>query len=344
MIVLKKAVICCGILFFSFCISHSVSGTELVGVLPLSNQRYQKKNDWLGFYIQARIKTNLGINSDWQFHGQNVLGLWALRLDRSLPITPLTTILIDGSFQQVASLGHISVKLTRYNADEEVTVKFEQPFVGDRLDASIDDLSLKIGRWIQPGFNLVEKADFPHHEMPAKKELFSLRRSMYEAGKTPDVRTVLFLEDLVSVNSPYELICDLGEAMIVLSQLLEVQEQKRVLKKTEKLLRKAILKNKEHARLYALLAEVYYLSGSYASWIEKTADDAIELDPQSDLGYLLKTLVSESETDVRSKDIEHLRQINPWLFSKTVDGSAYFQKGILREELSRLNKTINSTN
>ncbi len=341
MIVFKKALICYGILLVIFHFSLSVSGSELVGIFPFSNQRYQKQNDWIGFYIQARIKANLCNNSDWQFHSQNVLNLWALRLDRSLPISPQTTILIEGSFQQVAELGYVSLRINRYNSEKGSAVNFEQTFSKTLLDTHIDELSLRIGRWIQSDFSLKQTATFPHQGMQAKKEVFSMRQKMFEPGKPPDVRMILYLEELVNTNSPFELICDLGESMMIMSQMLERREQKIVLGKIETLLRKAILKNRKRSRLYSLLAEVYYLNDNYASWIEKTADDAIRFDAQNDLGYILKLIINDSDADMRKKDMESLHQVNPWLFSESLDGGALYQKGILKEEISRIINPLN---
>ena len=94
--------------------------------------------------------------------------------------------------------------------------------------------------------------------------------------------------------------------------------------------------------LYSLLSEVYYLNGSFASWIEKTANDAIKIDPQNDLGHLLRVLVSEPDADNREKDLKRLQQVNPWIFSGTQDSGKLFQKGILEEDLLRLNKEFHN--
>jgi hypothetical protein len=336
MIVYKKTIICYGILFVIFYFSHSVLGAELVGISPLSNQRHWKQNDWLGYYLQARIKANLELNSDWLFHPQSVLSLWALRPDRSQPISPQTTIVIEGSFQQVVELGHISLRVKRVIPDKERMESFEISYTRDNLDRQIDLLSEQIGSWIQPGFKLKKVAPFPQQDQPGVPELYAMNQKLSAPEGLPDIREILYLEEIVGGKSPYELICGLGEAIVVLSQSLVDRERKSILKKAEVLLREAILNHKSRSRLYSLLAEVYYLSGNYASWIEKTAEDAVRLDPQNDLGYLLKIMINASDADARSKDVDLLKKVNPWLFTDVVDGARFFQNGILKEELSRL--------
>ncbi|MBT3225895.1 MAG: hypothetical protein HN580_13465 [Deltaproteobacteria bacterium] len=336
MIVFCKTLICYGFLIvFSF-FSHSALCDELVGVLPFANQRYQQQDDWLGYYIQARIKNNLGSNSDWKFHPQSVLRLWALRTEQSRSISPLNTILIEGSFQQVVGLGYISLRVKRNIPGKEITENLEISYSADNLDNQIDRLSKKVGVWIQPDFKLKIRTDFPRKDLPGMKEIFMLRQRMFSLGDPPDIRAILHLEEIVDEGSPPEMIADLAVGMLVVSQFLEGKEQKSLLKKTELFLRKAILKNKKSARLYSLLAENYYLSGNYVSWVEKTAEDAIRIDPQNELGFILKVIVNDSDDETRKKDVEQIKQLNPWLFSKAVNGGNLFQKGILKNELSRM--------
>ncbi len=84
------------------------------------------------------------------------------------------------------------------------------------------------------------------------------------------------------------------------------------------------------------MAESYFLSGNYESWVVKTAEDAIRIDSQNDLGLILKVIINSSDAVTRIRDIERIKQINPWLFSKTLHGGELFQKGILNSELSRI--------
>jgi len=338
MIVFKKTIVCYGILFVIFYFFYSVLGAELVGISPLSNQRHRKQNDWLGYYIQARIKANLELNSNWMFHPPSVLSLWALRPDRSQPISPQTTIIIEGSFQQVVELGYISLWVKRIMPDEEGMESFEISYTQNNLDSQIDLLSKQVGAWIQPGFKLKKAAMFPQQGQPGVLEMYVMSQKLSAPEGLPDIREILYLEEIVGKTSSYELICGLGEAMVVLSQSLEGRERKSILKKAEVLLREAILNHKSRSRLYSLLAEVYYLSGNYTSWIKKTAEDAVRFDSQNDLGYLLKIMINDSDADARSKDVDLLRQVNPWLFTDAVDGARFFQNGVLKEELSRLKK------
>jgi len=344
MMVLRQVVICTAFLSITLCCFHHVLGAELIGVLPFSNQRYQEQGDWLGYYIQARIQANLKNNSDWRFYPQNVLSLWSLRTDQSLPVSPQTTILIEGSFQQVAGFGYISLQISRCNTKEKQQDKLETTFETDHLDHAIDELSALVGRWIDPKFLLREPAGFPVLDSDLTQPLLNLRKRLFRNEGMPEIRSILFLEEKVSESSPYQVICDLAELMLISSQLLENREQKLVYSRVESLLRKAILKNRKQPRLYLLLAEVYYLNGSYAAWVEKTADDAIQLGDVSGLGYLLKELVAGPENARDSQNIDRLNEVNPWLLSGKVDSAEMFQQGLLKEELLQLKQRKGQTN
>ncbi|NQU63306.1 MAG: hypothetical protein HQ517_03335 [SAR324 cluster bacterium] len=339
MIVFRKTLVCFGFLLIVFYSLQSALCDELVGILPFSNQRYQKQDDWLGYYIQARIKANLGNNSNWKFHHSSVVRLWSARVDRSLPISPLNTILIEGSFQQVVDLGHISIRVKRNKPGKDITTSFEISFSAENLDEQIDSLSKKVGLWIQPNFKLKTLADYPRMYMPGTKDIFKLRQIMFELGDPPEIRMILNLVELVDGSSPPEMICDLTEGMLILSQFLQEKEQKSLLTKTELLLRKAVLKNKKSPCLYSLLSETYYLSNNYPSWIQKTAEDAIRLDSQDELAYILRAIINDSDVDSWKKDIEQIKRVNPWLFSKSIAAGALFQKGILKKEISSLAKS-----
>lgn len=312
------------------------AGSELIGILPFSNQRYQKQDDWLGYYIQARIKANLVHYGRWQFHPRHVLALWSQRLDRTLPVSPRTSILITGAFQQVADLGYITARATRLELSGAVSTRFERHYQRGQLVEEIDHLARELGHWIQSDFKMNERIDFPSPDVQDMKEICLLRQQLFEPAAPLDIGIVLRIEDRVSVNSPAEVIGDLAEAMLILSMRGTEQERKRIFQKTEALLRKAILKHPSHARLYELLAEVYYLSNNYASWVEKTASDAVKLDPQSSLGYILKIVVNETDPDTKAADLTTLARINPWLFTDTVNAGAHFQKGLLKPELLQL--------
>lgn len=340
MIVFRKTLVCYVYLLFVLLPPQSALCAELVGVLPFSNQRYQKQDDWLGYYIQARIKTNLSINSDWKFHQPSVLRLWLRRVDRSLPVSPLNTILIQGTFQRVVDLGHISIRVQRNRPGKASAQNFEISFFTEKLDEQIDDLSKTVGLWIHPDFNLKSRADFPRMNLPGMKDILQLRQKMFEVGNPPDIQTILTLEKVVDDRSPHEMISDLAEAMLVLSRSLQEKEQKLLLTRTELFLRKAIMINRKQSRLYALLAETYFFNNGYASWVEKTAKDAVHFDSQDELGYILSVISNESDAEARKKDIEHIKQVNPWLFSKAINGSALFQNGILNEQLSKLVKPL----
>ncbi|MCP4754490.1 MAG: hypothetical protein GY866_26710 [Proteobacteria bacterium] len=226
------------------------------------------------------------------------------------------------------------VRKTRNSVTDEKI--FELAFTEKTLDRKLDAISLDVGRWIKPEFAIRKTVSFPSLHLPDIKDVFRYRRIMFGAHEIPEIRLTLHLLDRLTVRSPPETIADLAEGMIVLSQKLEGEETTSLLDRTESLLRKAIIEHKNSPRLYALLAEVYYFQHSATPWIERTAEEALKLDPQNDLACILLALIRDVDLDGEREHLGRLKAINPWLFMDDPNSAVRFQKGILMSEVHAL--------
>jgi hypothetical protein len=309
---------------------------ELVGVLPISNQRAQKQFEWLEYYIQARIESNLRNNSNWQFHGNEVLHLWKSRSEPTKLVSVNSTVLIQGTFQLVLNFGHFELQVNRFSQATSKEKKFERIFVKEEFDLALDALSEDIGKWISPNFKLLNKIADQSFQMKGLKVIYEYRAHLYDRAKSPGIQETLFLKESITSNSHPAWIADLAKGMIILSQFMAGKDKAFLLDHSDIILRNAIKTNNVNARLYSLLAETYYLKNQLPTWIEKTAYKAIELDPQNDLAYLLIYLVKKPNSKLPFDPISRLRSTNPWLWEDIKQDSHQFQKGILKDELNKL--------
>ena len=333
---LKQQFCVCLVFLFSL-FSVTADSSELVGVLPISNQRAHKQINWLGYYIQARILSNLRSNSKWRFHSNDAVHLWKHRSNAILPISSGTTIVIEGNYQIVLRFGHLNLRVKRYQKSLVTQMEtFESTFSEEELDIAIDDLSLIVGKWIEPEFHLSKKRTDHGILTIGLKEVYAYRAMLFDSLEQPNIQQTLNLKEMLTNDSPADWICDLAQGMIILSQYLDKNEKIYLLNQSERLLRNAIKGKKPYARLYALLAETYYFNNELSSWVAKTAQEAIILDPQNDLGYLLISLVELTKPQAERKSLSRLRSINPWLWGDKTGSEIKYQKGIFDKELRQL--------
>lgn len=324
------------VLLLTFLLAFQGVCTELVGVVPFSNQRSDKQADWIGFYFQARIEDLLRKNSNWQFHPLGVLRLWQYKSGLSKPISPDTTILIKGSFQKVLKFGYLYVQVEKNLLSTFKQKSFEITFDEESIEKRLDELAVAIGKWIQPDFKITHQSSFRKLKSAEIKKIFLHRQIMYLPGNIPEIKLSNYLFETISLDSSCSMIGDSAEGMIVLSQFVEKKRKESLLHKVELRLRKATIKQKKCAHLFALLAETFYLKEYPLSWVEKSAGDAVRLDPQDDLGYILLTLAQSIESPKRRESLLKLKAVNPWLWVDSPQTDIQFQKGILQNEIHQL--------
>ena len=333
-IVRKTQIAVCLLVFLVFLLPTVGLGSETVGVLSFVDKRPQQQASWLGFYIQARIVSLLRKNTNWNFHSDSTIRLWRLK-SGSVTSKPNedSTLLISGSAQQVVDYGSISVKAIRPGEKPLPLGESTLDFHMETLDRSIDSLAMRIGGWVSPGFSLVETDVSPSWGEAKTEQCFRLRQQLEDPQALPDTALVLDLLDTVSDATPTETVAVLAESMTILSQTMEGNDQRYLLRKSETMLRQSLLKHQESARLLALFAEVLYLAQEERSLVGKLASDALKIDPQSDLAALMLALSSGLDSQPGREAIARVRKINPWLWPESKNDPVRFQKGILTERL-----------
>lgn len=321
---------------------HPVSGNELVGIAPFTNQRDNPANDWLGYYFQARLQSFLseGCN-DCRFHSLSTIHLWQHQANKGIPITVQNTVLITGSFQFVLDQGILDISLKRFtprNDHKEIVISFAK----DELELKLDKLFLSVAKWIRPGFKHKNRFSFPRHTDLTIQKMLIFRKSLYEAKSIPDLDSIRSLNRQVK-RKRYDLfVADIAEGMIFASNQLLLAERKMLLNEVERMLRSAAMNYVNDARIHALLSETFFLSGKQGAWVVKSAEQARNLDENNSLA-LLMLILSESAEKKNTRDMVHkLNDINPWIWPDKKEKSdiPQFQKGLFRSELESLQEYL----
>lgn len=334
-----------GAILLIFLFYHSVALCgELIGVLPLVNQRFNHQDDWLGHYIPARLTANLRMHEGWRFHHRRVIRLWMHNSDQKAPISSKNTILITGSFQTVHRYGYLKLRVQKTVRTFANQKTFEIRFEKNSLDRQIDQLATEIGSWISTKYVGKPLVEFPSSSNSLTRDLFKFRKQLFDPKTIPEIRAVQNLYEAVNRDGFPEFLPDIAESMILLSRNVEDREQKALLSQVERMLRKEVFRHRENAELRSLLAEAYLLADSAATWIEKTAGEAHAMDPENDLAILMLALAKGLGT-VESKELlRKLSAVNPWIWPTTNREKALFQKGVLRDHLKEAWETIQKTN
>jgi hypothetical protein len=306
-------------------------GGELIGVLPLTNQRLKADSDWIGFYIQARMEALLRRNSDWRFHTLRTLQSWQFGSDRSQPVTSHSTVLIAGSFQQVGDFAYIQLQAKRYRPQSGPGKTFEVTFALVKLDEVLTEMAHRVGNWIQSGFTVREGVDFPSFGDPEVETFFRMQHQLFQPGAFPETRLVLRLLDAFSSERPVAYSVGLAEGMLILSLRLTETERDDIIRKTETLLRQAIEKNRSDPFVLGLLAETFLIGGKPMAWVEKTAMEAVEQDRELALGHVLILLSADLDEPALADRLEQLNAANPWFWEVVQHERVSFQKNLLNE-------------
>ena len=328
----KRALIGCSLFIFFF--SSSLFSDELIGISPFINQRVGQSNNWLGFYIRDRVESGLRANKEWAFLGYDVIRLWQYKSNPSTPITQRTTVQIRGSFQQVLQLGVLDLEIVRVNGSSKESERFEVQFEEVSLEEVLDELILKVGRWISRDFSMAGRAPFPGVRERGVREAFQMKEMLYMPGALPEIGSVLRFQDVLKKNPRLNGIGDLTESMIIVSRGLGEVEGRSLLNKAGSILRRALLRQPKNPRLLSLLAEYYFLTEQPSSWVRKTAKEALVIDEQNSLASLLLLLIAKPTSEAFTSRREGLERVNPWIFPKSGHNRIHFQKGILKRMLA----------
>ena len=321
---------------------HPVSGNELVGIAPFTNQRDNPANDWLGYYIQARLQSFLAEGcEDCRFHSLSTIHLWQHQVHKGVPITVQNTVLITGSFQFVLDQGILDISLKRFTPRNDQK-EFAISFARDELEIKLDKLFLSVAKWIQPGFRHKNRFSFPRHTELTIQKMLIFRKSLYEPTSIPDLNSIRELNRQVKKQRYDLFVADIAEGMIFAANQLLLAEKKTLLIEVERMLRSAAMNYVNNARIHALLSETFFLLGKQGSWVSKSAEQARDLDENNSLA-LLMLILSDSGEKKKTRDMVHkLNDINPWIWpdKKETSDLPQFQKGLFRSELESLQEYL----
>lgn len=320
----------------------TVSGKELVGIAPFTNQRDKAAYDWLGYYFQARLQSFLseGCN-DCRFHSLSTIHLWQHQAHKGIPITVQNTVLITGSFQFVLDQGILDISLKRFTPRSDHK-EFSVSFAKDELELKLDKLFLSVAKWIQPEFEHKKRFNFPRHTEVTLQKMLKFRKSLYTPTTIPDLDSIRRLNRQVK-RQRYDLfVADIAEGMIITANQMLLAEKKTLLNEVEKMLRSAAMNYVNNARIHALLSETFFLSGKQGSWVVKTAEQARSLDEDNSLALLMLILSGPSEKKNTRELVHQLNDINPWIWPGKNEKSdvPQFQKGLFRSELESLQEYL----
>ncbi|MBU2513069.1 hypothetical protein KJ966_17145 [bacterium] len=330
---------------YLFTVPSITLSRELVGVVPLTNQRSNQANDWIGFYIQARLQAYLAETIEIDFFPLETLRLWQYKSKPSLPVSKNNSILISGSFQQVLQNGVVNIQMQRF-IPEKRDQFYKILFSMDDFEIELDKLFAEICLWINPECKPLAGFKYPILQSVRIETIFKYRQFLYIPGAIPEIGTTLQMKELVDENSRAEFIADLAEGMVIVSKNLLLDEQKAFQGEVELLLRSAAMKHPKDCRILALLAEIYYLNRKDSEWVVKTATEALSINPNNSLALLMQVLATDvPDSDIKSL-LDKLTEINPWIWVKSDENQevVQFQNGLFHSELLQLSESVEEQN
>jgi hypothetical protein len=316
---------------------YSLLSKDLVAVLPFENQRPHQTDNWMGFYLQARMESYLqGFNCGIQ--SSNTTRLWQFKSNGELPVSSQNTVLISGSYQIVLNYGIVEIRVQRVVPEGRQKV-FYASFDIKELAHGLDTVYGSVAKWIDPLFQNREQFQYPEPDVEGIRQVFQFRQILYQPAVIPEIRVMLQLRDLVALKSVRAYMADLAEGMMIISKDLPKTEKKQLLAETEEILRTEASSERKNSRILSLLAEVFHLNARPASWVEKSAEEALKMDPENCLALLMLALSMEKDEEKTKAVLSRMHDANPWIWPGDTEGEIQFQKGLFQTELQALKES-----
>ncbi len=317
--------------------------SELIGVVPLTDQRYSDRDAWLGYYIQSRIKTGLASRKGWAFHSLKTIQLWKAQSKTLSNISPDTTILITGSFQKVLNFGKLSLLYRDYRQNPYIESEFDQEFSMSNLDKLIDGLTLKIGNSISEDFNKLQLNDGLSVRSDITEEIYKLREDLLDPLKKLNSKKIYWLLQQPEIDGQVEAIENIIESLLILARKVPGVKGKHLLRPVAEMLKKNLVKYPASAHLIALQGELFYFAKNYDA-LESAASRAIQIDPRNELALFMLSLSKGLSTGGGKEAMTELVRINPWILAPSFSGNALvYQKGILNKEINKASHYYHQT-
>ena len=333
----KAAIVCFVFLLGCFVSFTQPLANQLIGVLPLTNQREIPQDDWVGFYIQSRLQSYLTESLSAEFYPPETLRLWYHRSKNRGSVSKKNTVILTGSFQKVLQIGIIDIEVKRI-LPEKTSRRFKTQIDWSNVTKELDTLFHQISVWIDPKAKAVQNLKHPQFDSEPFKVSMEFRKELFFSGKTPEVQAVARMKTMVNHNSHPETVGDFAAAMIMLTENLLLNEKKSFLTSLEQLLRSTAMNHPKNARIHALLAAVFYLNHQEPGWVLATSSKALEVNPHNSLALLMQIVTSESpDSDIKA-DVDKLYEINPWIWPRSgmTEMDVRFFNGVFDNDLQKI--------
>ncbi|MDT8446269.1 MAG: hypothetical protein RRB13_05170 [bacterium] len=298
-----------------------LAAQPLVTLLVPKNQRISDDSNWYGAFLELTLRAN------FERAG--------LRLS-SFEVSALAPsgkepgdFLLDGAFQQVGRLTYVKLRLLRAGVERLV---LEETFTKSKTADTVTQMAAKLlaaidaqAKWPEPEFYLAPEVG---------EAFYRARRLRYERSTPPSVAEAQALDRAFGASKADEVVVAEVATHLLLAAHGDPTKGGSLLKRADRLLRRALQEHPQSASLLSLLALDYQLSQSYPSFVEKTAQGALKLNPEDDLAALLLAHGAGLSSGLGKESISRFKQLNPWAFKQ--QGKRPYWAGALDKELAAL--------
>lgn len=311
---------------FLFGAAPPLAALPQVSLFAPENQRLQDDFDWFGLLVEFNLR------AQFVAAGLTPASFEVTALAR--PQESLSDFSITGAFQKVGRLIYLQLSLNRAGVErlrlEETFTKTE---VADKLD--------QMGRKLVRAAGGVPKDTVPYLAHEVGQALFEARlKRLRGQGLSIDQARQLD-QTYGSAQAEPEVLAEVVAHLLLAAQQ-DIQRGAPLLKRADRLLRRALQKQANQGHLLALLALGYHLGQSYPSFVEQTAAKALKLAPNDELAALMLALSAGPTSGAGQEAIKRFRRLNPWAFKGT--GKRAYWLGILSNDLERVRQAAPQDN
>ena len=305
-----------------------VRAKSLLAIFPIENTRITSDYDWFGSYVEGYLRANL------TRMGQ--VDLISFEVLRTAPEKgPLVWggYRLGGTYQKVGRL--VQIKLALSEKGEEVQ-SWERTFKPQEMADQLQALGKAVLERVAPG------AQWPANEFyldPSEEtaSFFKARHKRFTQAEGPSLQEAYRLFTRFGEYEEPLIIAEVA-TQLYLASINEPKEMVELLKKGERLLRRGLVAHPDSAELLAALALGYYLTRSYPSFIEKTAEQALRRDSRQDLALWMKILSVGMQSGQGHELLLQFRGLNPYGFGSKA--RLPYLHGIFKTEMARAETII----
>ncbi len=304
-----------------------------IAVFPWVKQSIQSETySALGLYAREYLVSLLKKDKKNYLFSTQTLVLWQAHHKDKENVFP-ADIVIVGHYQQVGKWFYIQIEIiekaknlkrTFTLKESELSTLFQQKIIPLLQQKQILSLQNKT----VPSFVWTTNKDI--------RNLFFLSQAIY----TNQIISLALIQDLSKKINP-RTSPEVSVAMLMEAKILYAARRKSKMLREQTLrqaivfLQQALLYHKHNASLHRLLSEAYALLGTYNTWVYKTANQALQLDPYDITSLFLRAFAIGWENQAAMEDLNTLIKQYPWLWQEVTMPTSLFQQGHFDLELSK---------